>query len=515
LIPVVTAKEMRAIDKETIQGFVPGLKLMENAGRGVVEHIIRSFKPPKTARLVVVCGKGNNGGDGFVISRLFKKKGYGVKTFLVGKEADVKGDALGNLKRCQKMGIRIHEVDEARFPKLEDELTRAGMVVDALFGTGFTGRPRGLVRRVIEAMNASTALRVAVDIPSGVDSSTGQAELAVEADLTVTMALPKMGHLLHPGKALAGELVVHDIEVPPEVVVRQNLRTFVLGHSDIQAAIPVRSPQAHKWSCGHVVAICGSTGFTGAASLTSISAMRSGCGLVTLIIPRGLNSIMEVKLTEVMTLPVAETPQGSLAHAAKGEILDFAQRADAIAMGPGLSQNKDTVRLIRYLLPRLERPTVLDADGINAFAGQPRKLKDLPFPLILTPHAGEAARLWGVDKNEILARPVDFARKAARDLGLTLVLKGAPTVIAGPEGDTFLNPTGNQGLATAGSGDVLTGIIAGLLAQGVGPLEAAASGAYIHGLLGDMLLEEYGYFGFLAGELAEAIPEAMAEIMSE
>ena len=216
-----------------------------------------------------------------------------------------------------------------------------------------------------------------------------------------------------------------------------------------------------------------------------------------------------------MTLPVDETPDGSLSYKARKAILDFAAGADAVAMGPGLSRNADTVKLVRYLLPRLGVPTVLDADGLNAFAGKAAKLKGMDFPLVITPHVGEASRLFGVDKKKILSRPVEFARKAARDLGLVMVLKGAPTIIAGPEGDTYINPTGNQGLATAGSGDVLTGIIGGLLAQGADPLEAAASGVYIHGLLADLLLEEYGYFGFMAGELAETIPEAIADIVWE
>jgi hydroxyethylthiazole kinase-like uncharacterized protein yjeF len=504
---------MRRIDEVTIRDFIPGIELMEKAGTGVADEIVRHFKPAKTARIAVVCGKGNNGGDGFVISRLLKKKGYRIKTYLVGKASDVKGDAQVNLKRCSRARIKIHEIEKANLAEFEDELEKANIVVDAIFGTGFEGQPHGFHSQVIDIINGCTAVRVAVDIPSGVNASTGQADLAVEADLTVTMALPKMGHLLFPGKAFTGELFVHDIGVPPEVVLREDLNTFVLAKADIETSIPVRPPEAHKWSCGHAVAVCGSAGFTGAAALTCVSALRSGCGVVTLATPRSLNPVMEVKLTEVMTLPVDETPEASLAFKARKAILDLADRADAIAIGPGLSQNKDTVRLVRYLLPRLGKPTVLDADGINSFAGHARKLKDLGFPVIITPHAGEASRLLGVEKDKIVSRPVDFTREVARDLGLVMVLKGAPTIIAGPDGDAFINPTGNQGLATAGSGDVLTGIIAGLLAQGVTPVRAAATGVYVHGLLGDILLEEYGYFGFTAGELADLIPEAMAEVV--
>jgi hydroxyethylthiazole kinase-like uncharacterized protein yjeF len=515
LIPVVTAKEMRTIDEVTIRDHVPGRKLMENAGKGVVEGIIQNLKPGKTSAIVIVCGKGNNGGDGFVVARLLKQKGYRPRVYLLGRSSEVKGDAEASLKRCVKNRIKVNEVTGKGLEDLEAALAGAHVVVDALFGTGFEGSPRGVARKVIEMMNTSPARTVAVDIPSGVDASTGEASLAVEADITVTMALPKRGHLLFPGRALSGELVVHDIGVPPEVIVTSDLKTFVLTKPDIEAALPERPPEAHKWTCGSVAAICGSTGFTGAATLTSLAALRAGAGVVTLAVPRSLNPVLEVKLTEVMTLPVDETPEGTFALAAGGALREFVKKADAVAIGPGLSQNEETVRLVRDLVPEAGRPCVLDADGINAFAGDAARLKGLEFPLVITPHAGEASRLFSVDKSDIVSRPIDFARGVAKGLGLVMVLKGAPTVVAGPDGDVFVNPTGNPGLATAGSGDVLTGMITGLLAQGVGPLEAACSGVYVHGLSGDMLLEERGYYGFLAGELAEMIPEALAVVISE
>ncbi|MFH1311839.1 MAG: NAD(P)H-hydrate dehydratase [Candidatus Eisenbacteria bacterium] len=515
MIPVLTAEEMRSIDKETIRNHVPGIKLMENAGKGVAEEIIKNIKPRKASAIVIICGKDNNGGDGFVVARLLKQKGYRPRVYLLGKSSQVKGDAEANLKRCVRNRIKITEVDRGGLSALEETLAGAHVIVDAIFGTGFAGSPRGLSRDVIEIINGCPAPTVAVDIPSGVNASTGEATLAVEADITVTMALPKRGHLLFPGRALSGELIVHDIGVPPEVIVTSNPDTFVLTKPDIQAALPERSPQAHKWTCGSVAAICGSTGFTGAAALTSVSALRVGAGVVTLAIPRSLNAVMEMKLTEVMTLPVDETPEGTLALTAKQQLMSLIKKVDAVAIGPGLSQNDETVSLIQELLPRVGRPCVLDADGINAFAGDAGKLKGLKFPLVITPHAGEASRLLGIDKRDIVSQPIDFARSVARDLGVVMVLKGAPTVIADPDGDVFINPMGNQGLATAGSGDVLTGIIAGLLAQKVSPVEAACSGVFIHGLLGDMLLEERGYFGYLAGELSAMIPEALATMVLE
>jgi hydroxyethylthiazole kinase-like uncharacterized protein yjeF len=518
LIPVVTAREMRVIDEATIRDHVPGPKLMERAGGAVRAEILKTFGRPKRGKgskhpyAIIVCGKGNNGGDGFVVSRLLKEDGYRVKTYLVGKAADVKGDALTNLKRLKRTRLDVLDLARCGLEAFRRELGEADVVVDAIFGTGFEGRPHGLAADVIEAINLSMTPVVAVDIPSGVDASTGELQHAVSAALTVTMGLPKLGQVLYPGKAFIGELVIADIGIPDGVVARAGLRTMLVGKDDVQAALPMRPPNAHKWSCGHVACIAGSTGFTGAAALTAHSALRAGAGLVTLAIPRSLNTIMEIKLTEVMTLPVDETPQGTLALAARQELEAFVARADCVALGPGLSQHEETANLVRTLLPAVGRPCVLDADGINAFAGRAGDLKSLGFPLIITPHAGEAARLFGVDKAEIAANPVAFAAAKARELGAVLVLKGAPTIVAGAMGETYINPTGNQGLATAGSGDVLTGTIAGLVAQGMPPLKAAYSGVYIHGVAGDILLAEKRHFGYLAGEIADKIPEAIASI---
>jgi NAD(P)H-hydrate epimerase len=506
---------MRSIDEETIRDHVPGLTLMERAGSGVRREIVKRWKRSTHPRMVIVCGKGNNGGDGFVVARLLKRGGYRGTTYLLGKASDVKGDAQVNMKRCRGAKISVKELGRAGFKAFEDDLETAHVIVDAIFGTGFEGEPAGLAAEVIEAVNRCQAPKVAIDIPSGVNATTGEARLAVHADLTVTMGLPKRGHLLLPGKALAGEVVVTDIGIPSEVVTRADLKTFLCVRDDIRAALPTRPPDAHKWSCGHVACICGSTGLTGAATLTAHSALRSGAGLVTLAIPRSLNPIMEVKLTEVMTLPVDETPQGSFSLGALGALQEFVKRADCVAIGPGLSQHKETANLVRALLPTLGRPCVLDADGINAFAGRAAELRSLDFPLIITPHAGEASHLFGVDKADIMPRLVDFASEKARELGVVLVLKGAPTIIAGPSGETYINPTGNQGLATAGSGDVLTGTIAGFVAQGVPPLQAAYSGVCIHGICGDMLLAERQHFGFLAGEIADRIPEAIASIITD
>lgn len=515
MLPVVTADEMRAIDRITIDKFVPGIELMENAGRGVKDAIAARWEPGKGVDAVIVCGKGNNGGDGFVVARLLKKDGYRVKTFLLGKAKDLKGDALTNYRRCKKLKMSVREIAARDLGDLEKALAGARIVVDAVFGTGFSGEPKGVAAGAIEAMNEVDAPVVAVDIPSGVDSTTGEALNAVAADLTVTMALPKRGHVLHPGRALTGELNVVDIGIPVDVVASKDPGVYFMQPEDISGALPVRPPDAHKWSCGYVAAVCGSTGFTGAAALTSASALRAGAGLVTLAIPRSLNTIMEVMLTEVMTLPVPETRDGSFSLKAATKIKKLIEKADAVAIGPGLSLNAETQQVVRRLVPRMGKPTVLDADGINAFAGKPKKLKNLDFPLVITPHGGELSRLTGIDKNTIATERIDAARYVATELGLVIVLKGAPTVVAEPLGSVFVNPTGNEGLATAGSGDVLTGVIAGFLAQGLDAIPAACCGAYVHGLAADMLRENIGPYGFLAGDVKDMIPMAIASLLGE
>ncbi len=514
MIPIVTAEEMRNLDEATIRGGVSGLRLMENAGRGVFENLIGAFTPSKKSTIVIVCGKGNNGGDGFVVARLLKRKGYKVRVFLLGSKGEVTGDAGVNLERCRKAGIGVVEVTEKNFDTLENAIDKSTVVVDAIFGTGFQGEPRGIASRAIELMNNCSAKKVSIDIPSGVNASTGEATIAVKADLTVTMALLKRGLVLYPGRMYAGKLVAHDIGIPFELVSKANLRTFLLTPDDVASTIPKRSPNAHKWSCGHVVVISGSRGFTGAASLTSISALRAGAGLVTLAIPESLNPILEVKLTEVMTYPVDETPEASFSIKAMEKLLKLVERATVVALGPGISQNPETKAMVRQILPLLGKPCVLDADGINALAGHGEVLKSLRSPIVVTPHPGEASRLLGIETARILKDPIETARDAARELGVVFVLKGAPTVIARPDGYAFVNPTGNAGLATAGSGDVLTGLISGLIAQGMDIADAACAGVFIHGELGDMLLKEKGYYGFLAGDLSERIPQAIASILN-
>lgn len=513
MLPVVTADEMREMDRVTIEKHVAGIDLMESAGRGVKEAITARHKPSRGSHVVIVCGKGNNGGDGFVVARLLKNEGYGVKTFLIGKGKDLKGDALTNYKKLKSMKVPVKEIAASNLGDLEKALAGASMVVDAVFGTGFKGEPRGVMAGAIAAMNETEVPIVAVDIASGVNASTGEAVNAVAADLTVTMALPKRGHVLHPGRGLAGELAVVDIGIPVDVIAANDPGVYFMQPEDIVGALPVRPPDAHKWSCGAVAAVCGSTGFTGAAALTCLSALRAGAGLVTLAVPRSLNTIMEVKLTEVMTLPVPQTRSGSFSLKAAGKIKGLVEKADAVAIGPGLSLNAETQQLVRRLVPKMGKPTVLDADGINAFAGKARKLKALGFPLVITPHAGELSRLTGIDKDAIVSERIDAARYVATELELVLVLKGAPTVVAEPDGSVYMVPTGNEGLATAGSGDVLTGVIAGFLAQGVDAIPASCCGAYVHGAAADMLRESMGHYGFLAGDVQDMIPMAVGSLL--
>lgn len=508
---VVTTQQMRDIDRVTIETFgIPGLDLMERAGQGVVDAIEGTLIDIEGNRCAIICGKGNNGGDGFVVARLLTRRGSKVETYLLGKKEEMSGDAKTNLDRFLEMGGEIREIDH--IDQISSPLT-ADIVVDAIFGTGIKGEVRGLPAEVIELMNRSKGTVVAVDAPSGLNTDTGAIEgPCVRAEVTATMGLPKIGLLLYPGKAYAGRIEVVDIGVPSQVIEKAGLAIEHLEQNDIASILPLRAPNAFKGDCGRVTVIAGSVGMTGAAALCCQGALRSGAGMTILGIPSSLNDVMETKLTETMTTPLAETDERTLSLAAEPEIDTLLEWGDILALGPGLSQNSETGELVRKLLRKLLKPTVIDADGLNALAGHTDCLRDCHAELILTPHIGELSRLIDQPIADIEKAIVDIARQTAADLGVVLVLKGAPTIVAEPSGSVYINSTGNAGMATAGCGDVLTGMIAGLLAQGLKGIDAARAGVYLHGLAGDIGAREKGQWGLIAGDIAEAVPEAILTV---
>jgi hydroxyethylthiazole kinase-like uncharacterized protein yjeF len=513
---LVTSESMRAIDRECIDNAgIPGLKLMESAGVGTARFIERTVGPLAGKRITVVCGKGNNGGDGFVIARELRSRGASVGVYLAGHREDVCGDARANLERLGREAVV--ELTEGRsVGELVQAMAKSDLVVDAVFGTGFDGVPRGLSGTVIGQINLCGRPVLAVDVPSGLNATTGVAEgECVRATWTCTMGLPKRGFYLLPGKEYTGEVHVVDIGVPPGVIEAMGLDLNVLTRDEAAALLPDRPPDAHKGTFGKIVVIAGSVGYTGAAALASESALRSGAGLVTLGVPASLNDILEVKLTEVITRPLPETASRSLSPDALTAVREMLATADALALGPGLSRDPGTQELVRAIVSEIDVPCVVDADGLNALSPEAVGARAGRAPLVLTPHPGEMSRLAGRAVGDVQKHREETARETAQTARATVVLKGAGTVVADAGGDAYINPTGNSGLASGGTGDVLTGVIAALLGRGLSGIEAAALGAYIHGAAGDVAAADVGEISMTAGDVLGRLCRVFRRLASE
>ena len=512
MIPVTTAQEMRALDEATIQGLgLPGVVLMEHAGFGVLLHMEDFFGDLEGKNILVVCGKGNNGGDGFVVGRWAMSRGARVEVVLLAELEQLRGDAHINASVFEKLYSGcLHCVTEDT-GVLEGLLGWAEIVVDGILGTGLSSGARGLAARAIELINASKRPVVAIDIPSGLSADTGLIPgPAVDADLTVTFGLPKIAHYTFPAAELVGDLRVVDIGIPPQFVEKADILTHVPEELDVFLLFPPRPLNVHKGRYGHLLGVAGSPGKTGAGIMTAQAALRVGTGLVTMGIPSSLNPVFEASLLEAMTLPLPDD-EGYLLEGALEVIANNLEGKTALAIGPGLGTNPSTVTLVRALLAEVDLPVVVDADGVNAMVGALDLLKDRKAHTVLTPHPGEMARLLGTTPGEVQSRRLETARDFAREYGVVLVLKGAGTVTALPDGRAYINPTGNPGMASGGSGDVLTGIIGGLLAQGMGAGEAAWAGVYIHGLAGDKAAQEKSEVTLLAGDMIEVLPSIFKE----
>ena len=512
-LKLVTGRQMAEIDRRTVDaGVASGAELMERAGSRVVEVIREEWDGLDNLQVVVVCGKGNNGGDGFVISRLLQSKGARQRTFLAAASDLIRGDAGHHLDLFQAGGGEVEPLtSDVDLEAFDSALQDAELVVDALLGTGVEGAPRPELARVIDRMRACGRPVIAVDLPSGVDADTGKVPGAcVKAAITVTFGLPKVGQMFFPGRDQCGVLRLVDIGFPASAIEPLQVTTELLSEESAIRLIPQRPGDAYKGSCGGVAVVAGSVGMTGAASLTAQSVLLSGAGRVTLGIPASLNDIMEIKLTEAMTRPLPEVRKHRcLSLRAMGEVTDLLVKKDCLVLGPGLGRHRETVELIKRVVAMTQLPLVLDADGLNAFAGSVDILGGRTAPTILTPHLGEFSRLAQAQKDDIAADPVAAASGFAVKYRVVLVLKGAPTVIATPDGRAVVNPTGNPGMATAGSGDVLAGVIAGFVAQGLECSDAAQLGVYLHGRAGDIARDELGEWGLLAGDIAAAVPRAM------
>ena len=512
---VVTAAEMRQIDQDTIEGVgIPGIVLMETAGSAIVRAIEQHY--PTCRRIGIFAGKGNNGGDGIVIARQLGHAGRDVNLFLVSPQESFTGEADTNLQIAKNLGVWIKEVLTDAELKSDVNIASCELLVDAIFGTGLRGTVRGSIATLIKSINSLPAPILSVDLPSGLDANTGHPlGICVRADRTVTIGLPKRGLLVHPGAEFAGKLEVVDIGFPEQVINAQGIKVNWTTPAQVSQWVPLRPAASHKGTYGRVLVVAGSTGMTGAAALASEAALRAGAGLVTLATPKHLNPILEGLLPEVMTLPLPETDAGSLSVAATSAILEFAEKTKSVlAIGPGLSQHPDTVLLVQQLVREnreqgLNLRMVIDADGLNALAQVPEGISLLDNEAVLTPHPGEMARLTHTSVPTLEKDRICSAQKFANDHGVTLVFKGAPTVTGLPNGEVWINSTGNPGMATGGMGDVLTGIIAGLMAQGLPSEKAAALSVYIHGLAGDIVSERLGEHGLIASDVLKAVPEAI------
>lgn len=508
---VATAAQMREIDRIAINDYgIPGTVLMENAGVAVVRHLESIMEVLSDRKFCVFAGKGNNGGDGYVIARHLANQGAKVKVFLLGEKTAVCGDARINLDIIDKMNIDIIEIiSERDWDKIRVAATFADCLVDALLGTGFRGEVGGDMARVIDSINAAGKLVVAVDIPSGVEADTGRVcGKAVRAAYTVTFCLPKPGLFIYPGAHYAGELMVADIGIPTAIVTGQQIKQNILMAGAIRAILPQRSPDSHKGMNGRLAVVAGSQGLSGAAAMTAEAALRTGAGLITLATPASIQNVVAVKLTEVMTKALAETATGGISREALDEITGLAANNDVLAIGPGLGRHEATVAAVRAVITTVECPLVIDADALYALAGYTERLTDCAALPILTPHPGEMGLLTGLSAQAVNADRVTVARQAAGKWGSIVVLKGAHTVVAFPDGEVYINTTGNAGMATGGTGDALTGIIAALIAQGLSSHDAAVAGVYIHGLAGDIAAEA-GMVGMAATDLIKAVPAAL------
>jgi NAD(P)H-hydrate epimerase len=514
-VKLLTAEQMRELDRRTIAEVgIPGVVLMENAGRGVADHLCRRFVGLFPGPVLVLAGKGNNGGDGYVAARYLLSRGWQVRTLVLAPPEAVAGDAAIHLRALLAAGGEVAFAPDAS--NLEQALEHCGearLAVDALLGTGLTAEVAGPAAVAIDWLSRSGQPVVAVDIPSGVDAASGRVlGRAVRAALTVTFAAAKVGHCSHPGAAHCGELEVVDIGIPAPLLAAVPEEHRLVDAAVAASLLPPRPLAGHKGTFGHLLVVAGSVGKSGAAALAAGGGVRSGAGLVTVACPASVQPVLAVKLTEAMTAPLPEV-EGAVSLQAQEALRLLGEGKAALAVGPGLGLHEETAALIRRLVRETPVPLVVDADGLNALAGHAGILRERSGPpCVLTPHPGEMVRLAGVSAGEIEADRVGVARRFARENNAVLLLKGARTVVALPDGRVSINGSGNAGLASGGMGDVLTGLIGGLLAQGLTPDAAAVLGCYLHGLAADRLARRHGTAGLAAGDLLRELPAARNEL---
>ncbi len=512
----MTREQMRRYDRVAIEKYgVPGAVLMENAGRGAA-HVVLEEARARPGTIAIVCGKGNNGGDGFVIARHLINAGRLASVILLGRREDLGGDARTHANILAAMQGSITEIDGERDVKtLPGLLGGSAVIVDAIFGTGLEREVTGIHARAIQAINGAGAPVVAVDLPSGLDADTGRAlGTAVRADATATFACLKRGLVIHPGVEHAGRVTVVDIGAPGSIVQEVGYDGRVLEKDAFMQFLGPRDPDAHKGTFGHLLVVAGSPGKTGAAIMTGFAALRTGAGLVSLAVPADLMQAMEAaKPPEVMLEPLLPALDAEVDEAVIERIDALLTGKSAVVIGPGCGLTDSMGRVLEAVLDRAHVPVIVDADGLTLLSRLPAATLDRrAHPTVLTPHPGEMSRLVWKSSPEIQHERIPLAREYAKVKGVHLVLKGARTVIASPEGDIWINPTGNAGMASGGTGDVLTGMIGSFAGQGLRIEDAVALGVFLHGLAGDRAAEESGQRALVAGDVLSALPEVLLEM---
>jgi ADP-dependent NAD(P)H-hydrate dehydratase / NAD(P)H-hydrate epimerase len=518
---ILTAAQMQEIDRLTTERYgVPSLTLMENAGRSVVEFLEQRFSPLVQLKIVILCGRGNNGGDGLVVARLLRERGLDPRVLLLPDPNKLSGDAAANYTRLAKMAAPEIVPDAAAWQRIKGGLRDCSLLIDALLGTGLTKPLAGFLLEVVRDLPAAIphARIVAVDLPTGILADTGELiGESVRAEASVTFTAPKVAHVFPPACEFAGDWVVKPIGTPPEAFENNSdLFLNILQREYLEWLVRPRKLEGHKGNYGHVLVLGGSVGKTGAAAMAAKAALRAGAGLVTVATASSALPVIASHSMEVMTESLPETDAGTVSLCAlDGGLLDkLVEGKTVLAVGPGLGRHPETAELVRTVVNRYDLPVVLDADGLNAFAGCVETLQAAGRVRVLTPHPGEMGRLTDRTASAIVANRLEVAREFAKRHGVQLVLKGFRTLTASPEGQIWVNPTGNPGMATGGSGDVLTGVLAGLLAQYAErpATEVTAAGVYLHGLAGDIAARELGEASVIAGDILDALPQAYQAI---
>jgi NAD(P)H-hydrate epimerase len=512
---VLNTQQMREADRRTIDEIgIPSIVLMENAGRQAVAAMEAAFEDLATSHVGVLCGRGNNGGDGFVVARTLVQRGVETSVFLLGSVADVRGDARTNLEVLGRIGLTVVEITNAQEWELHfSEISRCELLVDAILGTGFHGQLSGLLETVVADVNGLGVPVVAIDLPTGVSADSPDVEgEAIEASMTVTLAAPKIPLVLPPADSHGGDLVIADIGIPLPILDEvEGPYIELLTRERMRELVPARAADSHKGDFGRVLIIAGSLGRSGAAHLAALGALRSGAGLVTIATPRSCLPIVAAMAPEYMTEPLEETAAGTVDYSALDRVLEI--QADVIAVGPGLGRAPGTVAFVHGLFERTGVPLVLDADALNAFAGDPDRLMGRDgVDVIITPHPGEMARLLSISVEAVQRDRLQHATEFAARHRVHVVLKGHRTIIAGPENRAFVNLTGNSGMATGGTGDLLTGMVAAWCAQLLDAEAACKLAVYLHGTAGDLAEADEGEVSLVAGDVAARLGDAIMEL---